>query len=56
MKRYIKVIILVIVIGLIISGIFVYKKYCKSCNIEIPNTTEIISEVEEKKQSKRDLD
>ena len=49
MKKYIKVIILVIVIGLIISGIFVYKKYCKSCNIEIPNTKEIISEVEEKK-------
>ena len=49
MKKNIKVLISVIACGLIVSGVFIYKKYCKSCNIEIPNTTEIISEVEEKK-------
>lgn len=48
MKKNIKVLILVIACGLIVSGVFIYKKYCKSCNIEIPNTKEIISEVEEK--------
>jgi len=46
MKKYIKVIILIILCGLIVSGIFIYKKYCKSCNIETPNTKEIASELE----------
>jgi len=46
MKKYAKILILVIVISLIITGVLIYKKYCKICNIATPNFQETISEIE----------